>query len=296
MLSVVIPVYNEEKSIEKIYKKLADEVKSPFEVIFVDDGSSDKSWQIIKSLPAKGIKFSKNFGKEAAICAGLAECTHEYAVVIDADGQHPPAVISEMLEKCKNGADIVECIKKNRQKENFINRFFANMFYKILKSFSKIDLKNTSDFRMLSKKAIEAWKELPEKETFFRAMSSWLGFKKEIVYFDVQDRLDGSKSRYGFFKLCKLGINSITSFTALPLHFVTFSGVAFSIFSIALFIQTLARKLAGQAVEGFTTVILVLLIIGSILMISLGTIGLYIAKIYDEIKGRPRYIIQEKSF
>ncbi|MDD5603940.1 MAG: glycosyltransferase family 2 protein, partial [Eubacteriales bacterium] len=239
------------------------------------------------------IRLSRNFGKESAICAGLAEACGDCCVVIDADMQHPPEYIPEMVEKWKNeGCMVVEGVKTARGRENIFKKISALLFYRTLNAFCGIDLRNASDFRLLDRKAIDAWKAMPERETFFRAMSTWIGYKRGTVSIDIEERKSGV-TRWSRSRLMRLAVSAITSFSSIPLYIVTVMGFIFLVLAMALGIQTIVKKFTGASVEGFTTVILLLLIIGSILMISLGIIGIYIARIYDEVKHRPRYLIEK---
>lgn len=302
LLSVVIPSYNEELNISNAIITLEDilsKANIPFELIFVDDGSVDSTYDIITQHSKskkyiKGIRFSRNFGKESAIFAGLSAAAGDCTVVLDCDMQHPPEVVVEMYELWKNnGFLIVEGKKKSRGKENILYKICAGLFYKLLKATSKINLENASDFKLLDKKVVEIILSFPERQTFFRAMSHFVGFEKAEVFFDLPARKMG-KSKWSVKSLLQLGTNAITSFSSIPMQIVSFFGLVFFGFSLIAFIQTLYMKLSGRAVEGFTTVILLLLIIGSILMFSLGVIGMYIARIYEEVKFRPKYIIRQR--
>jgi len=298
LLSIVLPSYNEEQNIANTGKVLAELMENngiEYELVFVSDGSKDNTYSEICKLEkenerVKGAEFSRNFGKEAAIFAGLELATGDAVVVMDCDLQHPPEVILTMLEKWKAGADVVEGIKNSRGKESIFHKAFANIFYGIMSSLIKIDMKSSSDFKLLDRKVVDALLEMPEKETFFRALSFWVGFKKDVVYYDVRERQFGS-SKWSFKSLVRYAISNVTGFTTLPLKIVSWFGMVFVILSIGLSIQTLVRFCMGNAVEGFTTVILLLLMIGGLIMVSLGIIGNYIARIYEEVKGRPRYII-----
>lgn len=298
LLSIVLPSYNEEQNIAntgKVLSELMEQNGIEYELVFISDGSKDNTYSEICKLSeanpcVKGAEFSRNFGKEAAIFAGLELASGDAVVVMDCDLQHPPEVILEMYEKWQNGAEVVEGIKNSRGKENIFHKAFANIFYGIMSSLIRIDMKSSSDFKLLDRKVVNALLEMPEKETFFRALSFWVGFKKDSVYYDVRDRQFGS-SKWSFGSLVRYAISNVTGFTTLPLKIVSWFGMVFVILSIGLAIQTLVRFCMGNAVEGFTTVILLLLMIGGLIMVSLGIIGNYIARIYEEVKGRPRYII-----
>ncbi len=301
-LTIVIPVYNEGEHILKnlrIVKGFLDNTDMNYEFILIDDGSSDDTWEYIRTaseelIYVNALRLSRNFGKEAAICAGLKHANGDGCLVMDSDLQHPPGIIPEMVRLWRDESyDVVEGVKISRGREHFINRICTRLFYYMLKKLSGFNLNGASDFKLMDAKVVSAWKLMGERNTFFRGMSAWTGFSRIYVPFEVGERTNGN-SKWSFLKLSKLAVTAITSFSSLPLQIVTIFGTIFLLGSIILGIQTLYKKLAGISLDGFTTVILLLLIIGSALMISLGVIGTYIARIYDEIKGRPRYIITEK--
>ncbi|HHV28750.1 glycosyltransferase family 2 protein [Acetivibrio mesophilus] len=303
LISVAIPVYNEAKQIYEninIIHKILTENNINHEFILVDDGSRDNTWKELKRLSSDlpnvfAFKFSRNFGKEAALCAALEAVNGDACVVMDSDLQHPPEIIPQMVRLWKEeGYDVVEAVKSSRGKESIINKIGAHFFYSILKNLSGFNLDGASDFKLLDAKVVNSWNTMQERNTFFRGMSAWLGYKRTTIPFEVVDRKEG-KSKWSTLKLFKLAITAITSFTSLPLQLVTLMGMLFLFGSFILGIYTLYMKFKGMAVSGFTTVILLLLIIGSTLMISLGIIGTYIAKIFDEVKFRPRFIVSEKA-
>lgn len=302
LLSIVIPIHNEESQIHRNISsihELISEKSIRHELILIDDGSRDNTWieltRLSKTLEeVRAFRLSRNFGKEAALCAGLEHVKGDACVTMDSDLQHPPAVILQMIEYWKQGYEVVEGVKTARGKESFINKAGAHAFYKLLKRLSGLDLDKASDFKLLDKKVIDAWRQLGERMTFFRGMSAWVGFKRISIPFEVADRKEG-KSKWSIFKLFKLAVNAITAFSSAPLQLVTFIGILFLTGSFIMGVQTLYMKLSGIAFSGFTTVILLLLIVGSTLMISLGIIGTYIARIFDEVKFRPRYIVCEST-
>ena len=300
MLSVVIPAYNEEALINKTAQTIHDLLetsKIDHELVFVDDGSKDITWDQIESLSisldvVKGIQFSRNFGKEAAMLAGLSAARGDCCVVIDCDLQHPPKKIVEMYRLWEQGYEVVEGRKSDRGKEGKLHTLAAKSFYAIISSVTGLDMENASDFKLLDRKAVDALIEMPERNAFFRALSSWIGFKTTYVTFDVQDREVG-ESKWSTRSLIKYALSNISSFSTAPMQIVTALGVVMFVISVVLGLIAFAQKISGQALEGFTTVILIQLFTGSIIMVSLGIIGFYIAKIYDEIKGRPRYIVSK---
>lgn len=299
-ISVIIPVYNESSHIRSSLTTIEEQLKlskEPYEIILVDDGSKDDTFRILSEEMGhienlKIIKLSRNFGKEAAIMAGLEKCSGKAAIIMDSDMQHPPHLIPKMVEMWKQGYDVVECVKTSRNREGLGYRFCAKAFYSIIKRLSELNLEGASDFKLIDKKVIDSIRSMREKNLFFRGMSKWVGFQTAQIPFTVEDRVDG-KSKWSLKSLISLGITGITSFSSAPLHIITFFGNVFIVGAVILFIQTLIHKFTGKAVDGFTTVILLLLVIGGLLLLSLGIIGIYIAKIYDETKARPRYIVEE---
>lgn len=302
MLSIILPVYNEESNIENAYQAIKGILLPKgidFELVFVNDGSKDKSFEIIRKLADTvkdarilGLSFSRNFGKEAAIFAGLSHATGDVCAVMDCDLQHPPETLLEMYELWEQGFEIIEGVKRSRGKENIIYKGFARLFYKLISHSTGIEMYRSSDFKMLDRKVVDEYVKLTERNIFFRALSSWLGYKSAVVEFDVKERVSGT-TKWSIKSLVKYAIGSICSFTTAPMQLITLSGVIFFIFAAVLGVQSIIKWAAGRALEGFTTVILLLLIIGSLIMISLGIIGYYLARIYEEIKGRPRSIVDE---
>lgn len=300
-LSVVIPVYQEgshiRSSIRMIEKVLIDH-NIVYEFILVDDGSGDNTWEELKLLAAGNdrvslLRLSRNFGKESALCAGLEYTDGDMVLVMDSDLQHPPTLIPEMVKAWREeGYDIIEGIKNSRGKENRVYKLCAKFFYYILYKTSDIHLGKASDFKLMDRKVIEAWKQMPERAVFFRGMSAWLGFDRKQIGFDVADRVNG-RTKWSLLRLIRLAANAITSYTSVPLHCITLLGILMFLGGIVLGIQTLAMKISGKASDGFTTVILLQLFIGSSIMTSLGMIGIYLTKIYKEVKGRPRYLISK---
>lgn len=298
LLSIVLPSYNEEQNIAntaKVLSELLEKEKIEYELIFINDGSKDATYAEIQKVSQenpciKGASFSRNFGKEASIFAGLQIAAGDAVIVMDCDLQHPPQTILQMWKLWKEGYEVIEGVKTSRGKESLAHKLSAGLFYKIMSALIKMDMNASSDFKLLDRKVVDVLVQLPEKNTFFRALSFWAGFKTTSVEYEVQERQFG-ESKWSVFSLMKYAVANATSFSTLPLQLVTVMGV-FSIgFSFILAIQTLVRYLMGDSVEGFTTVILLILIIGGFIMLSLGIIGHYIARIYEEVKGRPKFII-----
>lgn len=300
MISVVIPAYNEEETVSKAAEVIGGILTTQnidFELLFVNDGSKDQTWNNIckvaeKNSKIRGINFSRNFGKESAMFAGLAQARGDCVVVIDCDLQHPPEKIVEMYRLWEQGYEIVEGVKSSRGKESVFHTLAAKCFYGLISNATSVDMANASDFKLLDRKVVDVLLKMPEKNAFFRALSSWVGFKSVQVEYDVQMRAAG-QSKWSTRSLIKYAITNITSFTAVPMQIVTVLGLIMLVIAVLLAVGALYQKIVGVALEGFTTVIILLCFIGSVIMISLGIIGYYIAKIYEEVKGRPRYIISE---
>jgi len=299
LLSIVIPAFNEEENIPNTAKVVGDimlEARIPYEIIFVSDGSKDATFAEVLALAKedrhiRGLEFSRNFGKEAAIFAGLAAMQGGCAVVMDCDLQHPPKTIVEMYRLWEQGFEIVEGIKNTRGSESPIRKGFAKGFYKIISALTGFDMENASDFKLLSNQVVEVLLDMPERKTFFRAMSFWVGFKGCQVCYDVADRAFG-KTKWSFFKLARYAVSNIVSFSTRPLSIVSYMGVVSLFAGLILAVQTVVRWASGKALEGFPTVILLLLLLGGGILLGLGIIGSYIAAIYQEVKGRPRYVVR----
>ena len=298
MLSVIIPAYNEELSVERAYytiSEILEKAQIDNEIIFIDDGSTDTTYKKIENLADKekniyGLHFSRNFGKEAAISAGLASAKGDTVVVIDCDLQHPPEKIVEMYHLWQEGYEIVEGIKKTRGNESKMRGFAARKFYRVISSVVGFDMSNASDFKLLDRKVVDILNRIPERKGFFRAISFWVGFNKTTVEFEVNERLEG-ESKWSAISLLKYAVSNISAYSTAPMQIVTVLGVTMLIITAIFSVWALIDKIRGIALEGMTTVIIILIFIGSIMMISLGIIGYYVARIYDEIKGRPKYIV-----
>lgn len=301
-VSVVIPALNEADSLEQVTGHVLDQLEAAGcdgELVLVDDGSSDRTWPVIVGLAdnddrVRGLSLSRNFGKDSAIMAGLQEASGEAVVVMDADCQHPPELLPRMIEQWRAGADLVEAIKRSRPDQSLPTRLGARLFNRLFSRLTGVDLANATDFRLLSRPALEAMAQLSERALFFRGTSAWIGYKRARIEFDPKPRAQG-QSRFTGWSLARFAVRSLTAFTSLPLHLVTLAGLAFGAFSLLVGLHTLYRWASGTAVEGFTTVILLLLIQGSVIMLALGIIGEYLARIHEEVKGRPRYLVRARA-
>ena len=303
MLSVVIPAYNEEEMIPKtsvVIDEILKEAGIEHELLFINDGSKDNTWSIIedeakKNACVKGVCFSRNFGKESAIFAGLYEAKGDCVVVIDCDLQHPPEKIVEMYRLWEQGYEIVEGVKSSRGKESGFHRFAAKSFYNIMTDAIGFDMSRASDFKLLDRKAVNVLLNMNEKNAFFRALSSWIGFKTTKVEYDVREREAGT-SKWSTGSLIKYAITNISSFTSAPLQIVTLLGILVFVLGLYSIIEALVRYFMGTAKEGFTTVIILQCLTSSAIMLGLGIIGYYISKIYEEVKGRPKFIIDRTTY
>lgn len=302
LLSVVLPAYNEEENIRNTARTLEEilvQAHIPYELIFVSDGSKDDTFsrvlELAKADPRiRGLEFSRNFGKEAAIFAGLSAMKGGCAVVMDCDLQHPPQTVVEMYRLWEQGYEIVEGVKTSRGSESAAYKFFARSFYKTISSLTGFDMENTSDFKLLTKNVVDVLLDMPERKTFFRALSFWVGFKTCQVQYQVAERVYG-KSKWSFFGLARYAVSNIISFSTQPLTVVSYMGALSLLTGLIVGIQTLVRWFSGKALEGFTTVILLLLLLGGGILVGLGIIGGYISAIYQEVKHRPRYVVRQET-
>lgn len=300
MLSVVIPAYNEEEMVPQAARQIGQILTAAqidHELLFVDDGSRDKTWERVEQAarenPAvRGVRFSRNFGKEAAIFAGLGSAVGDCVACIDCDLQHPPEKLVEMYRLWQEGYEVIEGVKSDRGRESGLHRAAAKLFYALISRATKVDMSRASDFKLLDRKAVNVILTMREKRAFFRALSSWVGFRTTEVAYEVRERTAGA-SKWSTWSLMKYAVSNITAFTAMPLHIVTVLGVVTLLTSLVLGVIALAQKIAGTALGGFTTVIILLLFLGSLIMISLGIIGYYVGNIYEEIKDRPRYVVAQ---
>mgnify|MGYP004470263601 FL=1 len=300
VLSVVLPAYNEELMIAKTCNVLHEVLSNAgifYELVLVNDGSTDDTWNEILKAGEKdpqilGIRFSRNFGKEAAIFAGLSQTSGDVIAVMDCDLQHPPETLIEMYHKWEKGYEVIEGVKKSRGKESFLHKESAGFFYKLMSEATKVDMQNASDFKMMDRKVVNSILSLPERNMFFRATSSWVGYRTAYVEFEVQER-EAGESKWSTWSLIKYAFTNIVAFTTAPLQVVTVGGGICFFCSLLMILYSLIQYFCGHAIEGYTTTILLLLLLGSAIMLSLGVIGYYLAKIYEEVKRRPRYIISE---
>ena len=299
LISIVIPLYNEAAHLLSFLGAIDRQLAGTgcrAELVVVDDGSADKTWSTLaeaaKTQPnLHAVRLSRNFGKELALCAGLERARGDAVIVMDGDGQHPPELLPEMVRLWQSsGVDIIEAIKTKRGPESMSGRLGALLFYFGLNKLAGVNLKGVSDFKLMNRRAVDAWLQMEERNVFFRGMTAWLGFSRIQIPFEVPGRAGGATG-WSFPKRMTLALTGISAFSSLPLQFVSMAGLLFFLFSILFGLYTLVLQLTGRSVSGFATVILLLLIVGSLLMLSLGIIGEYLARIYEEVKRRPRYVV-----
>jgi glycosyltransferase involved in cell wall biosynthesis len=303
LVSIIVPVFNEESIIQQSLEVILNAAKFDevqIELIVIDDGSSDATLMQVELAMLKNdcislISFTRNFGKEAAIEAGLTHAQGQAAIIIDCDLQHPPELIPEMIRLWKNGLLVVHAIKNERAKESVMHQIFVGTFYTLFRQLSGLDLKGYSDFKLVDRRVIDVYLALPEKQRFFRGLISWANFPSALLPFNVKERADGSIGKWSQWSLFRYAVNNITGFSSLPLKLVTYLGVITLLFGAIIGINSLLQKIQGEAVDGFTTVNLLIIVMGGSILISLGVIGHYLAKLYDEIKARPNYLINEKK-
>lgn len=307
-ISILIPCYNEQESLPLLYKALYDVMKDQrvapkyeFEIMLVNDGSADSTLTIMRQLHKEDsrinyIDLSRNFGKENAMMAGLDYVTGDCCIIMDADLQDPPEVMFQMIEKWEEGYEDVYAKRISRGKESWLRRRLSIRFYKILNKMSKVEmLQNVGDFRLLDRRCVEAMKSLRETERYTKGLFCWIGYKKAEIQFDRGDRVAGTTS-WSMLKLMKLGIDGIISFTTAPLHLATWLGVGISLLAFIYLVFILIKTMIyGDPVAGFPTLIIVILFIGGVLLLCVGILGEYTARMYNETKRRPGYFVREHN-
>lgn len=302
-ISIIIPCYNEAESLEMLYEEIVRVISSleeyRWEILFVNDGSRDDTIGVIRKLREMDgrisfVDLSRNFGKENAMLAGFDYAKGDAVVIMDADLQHPPTVIPEMIRKWEEGYDDVYAQRKSRGKESWLRKRLTRSYYKLLQSSSRVDvLPNVGDFRLLDRKCVDALCQMRESGRYTKGMYCFIGFKKIGVEFETQDRILGESSM-SYRKLINLALEGITSYTTAPLRWATFIGMIVSIFAFAYMVFVLVKAaLYGDPVAGYPTLLTVILFIGGVQLLTIGIIGEYLAKVFVEVKNRPVYFIRE---
>ena len=298
MLSVVIPAYNEESAVPAAARETAAALRLariPYELIFVDDGSSDGTWAAIlaasrEDARVRGLSFSRNFGKEAAILAGLEAARGDCCAVMDCDLQHPPEKLPEMYRLWQEGWELVNGVKAERGRESGLHRLAVRVFYRLIGRATGRDMSRASDFKLMDRRVVQALLSLPESRPFFRALAPWTGFRETELEFRVEERKTG-KSHWSFASLVRYAAAGIAGSTAAPLQIVTAMGCGVLLLAFALGAATLGSVLRGRAIPGDRGMVLLLLALGGCLMLSLGLLGYYLGRVFAEVQRRPRYLI-----
>jgi len=300
-LSIVVPAFNEQEGICAFLEQLAGVLRScctACEILVIDDGSRDATWMQLRSAQVQipnlhGVRFTRNFGKEAAILAGLRQARGKAVIVMDADGQHPPSLLPQMLALWRSGeAQIVAAQKIDRNTDSLPARLNAYCFNGLMHMLTGLELSGASDFRLLDRRVVDALLAFPEKVRFFRGMTVWTGFVTRQIGFEVAPRIAGN-SQWSTAQLTRLAITAITSFSAKPLGMIFRLGLLGMLAALLLLLQALYSWITGVAVSGWTSLTVVVLLFGSATLLSLGVLGAYLAQIFDEIKRRPEFLIQE---
>lgn len=305
-ITVVVPCYNESSNLETLLGELSTVLSrlkdcTP-EIVFVDDGSRDDTWSVITNLasdrgaafPISGIRFTRNFGKDQAIAAGLEVARGEAVITIDADLQHPPELVEEMVKLWREESyDIVQGVKEQRQQESSFDRFIRQTYYRTLRLLSGIDLARSTDYKLITRKVLTTWNSLHERGLFYRGLTAWTGFQTKDILFTPPSRHSGT-SGWSYWRLFLMGSDAIISFSAIPLSLIGALGIIFILGAVALALRSFQVWIAGEAASGITTVILLQLFIGGSILLSLALIGKYLAMVYNEVKGRPRYVVQDR--
>lgn len=298
LVSIVVPAYNEASGIEnalQIIGGIVGRCVSSHEIIVIDDGSDDGTFEKVRAVAeydatVKGICLSRQFGKEAAILAGLRAARGKAVITIDADLQHPPELIPEMIQRWRSGVCVVHAVKRDRRSDGLWKRLRASLFNQLVTRLGGIQMKNSSDFKLLDRSAVESvTRLLCERHRFYRGLAQWIGYSQESIPFDVVSRQSGC-GKWSFTSLLSLAITAIVSFTAAPLRIVAILGITTLCFAIAVTAETLWSVYRHRSVSGFATIEITILLIGSFIMFSLAIVGEYVAKIYEEVKGRPNFI------
>lgn len=302
LLSIVVPVFNEIDTIDAFYERTKNVLKSlgsySHEIIFVDDGSTDGSYERLRDMANSDpnvsiIKFSRNFGHQIAITAGVDHATGEAVVIIDADLQDPPEVIEKFVEKWKQGYDVVYGVRKSREGETKMKLLTASLFYRLFRYFAKIDLPvDVGDFRLMSKRAAEYFRELKEKDRFVRGLVSWIGFRQTGVNY-TRDKRYAGETKYPYNKMIKFAVDGIISFSTMPLRLAMWLGYTTSFLAFLYLLNVLIQKAQGETVQGWATIMFGILFLGGVQLICLGIMGEYIGRILNEIKPRPMYVVEE---
>ncbi len=302
-LSVVIPVYNEEINILPMYERLLavlDGQVSGLEILYVDDGSSDSSWEKISELAARdprvrGLRFARNFGHQAALTAGVDAARGTGVVIIDGDLQDPPEVIPEMVDRWREGSEVVYGQREEREGETWFKLATAKIFYRLLRGITPVEIPvDTGDFRLMGPRAVEAFRAMPERNRFIRGLVSWIGFRQSAVMYKRQAR-EAGETKFPVRKMLRFALDGITSFSFFPLRLATWTGFAVSVFAFLYIVVVLVLKATGINWPGYTSLMASILFLGGVQLLMIGIMGEYLARIFDEVKRRPLYLVGEHT-
>jgi len=301
-VSLVVPVFNEEAVIGAFYERATRALASlegfSYELVFVDDGSRDNTYERLARFAAEDghvrvLKFSRNFGHQIAITAGIDHATGDCVVIIDADLQDPPEVVASMVEQWRQGSDVVYGVRMDRAGETRMKLVTASAFYRLLARLTNIHIPaNVGDFRLISRRVVNQLKQLKEKDRFVRGLVSWVGFKQTGVSYHRDPRYAG-ETKYPFRRMLKFAFDGITSFSTLPLKFATWIGYATAVLAVMYLVYVLIAKMLGWTVQGWTTIMVAMLFLGSVQLICLGILGEYLGRVFNEVKPRPMYVVEE---
>jgi glycosyltransferase involved in cell wall biosynthesis len=302
-LSVVIPVYNEEINILPMYERLLavlDGQVSGLEILYVDDGSSDSSWEKISELAARdprvrGLRFARNFGHQAALTAGVDAARGTGVVIIDGDLQDPPEVIPQMVDRWREGSEVVYGQREEREGETWFKLATAKIFYRLLRGITPVEIPvDTGDFRLMGPRAVEAFRAMPERNRFIRGLVSWIGFRQSAVMYKRQAR-EAGETKFPVRKMLRFALDGITSFSFFPLRLATWTGFAVSVFAFLYIVVVLVLKATGINWPGYTSLMASILFLGGVQLLMIGIMGEYLARIFDEVKRRPLYLVGEHT-
>jgi glycosyltransferase involved in cell wall biosynthesis len=300
-LSIVVPVFNEEETIPELHRRLT-EVLGPlvrsYEIVFVDDGSRDASWSLVQGLAerdshVRGLRFSRNFGHQMAFAAGVDHARGDAVVIMDGDLQDPPELIPKLVEHWREGSEVVYAVRAQREGEGAFKRFTASTFYRILRRITQVEIPmDTGDFRLMGRRAVEAFRRLPERHRFTRGLVAWLGFRQVGVAYNRPPRFAG-ETKYPIRKMLRFALDAITSFSHVPLQLATVVGFVVSGLAFAYIVVVLVLKFLGISWPGYTSLMAAILFLGGVQLVMIGVLGEYLGRVYDEVKHRPLYLVEE---
>jgi glycosyltransferase involved in cell wall biosynthesis len=302
VISIVLPVFDEEENIVEVYEALTDQLVSlgePYEIVFVDDGSRDGSLERIRELSirdsnVKGVSLSRNFGHQIAISAGLEYASGDATIVMDADLQHPPDLIPQMIARWREGFDVVYTIREGRDHAGPLKRWSAALYYRLMNRMSDIEItSNTPDFRLMDRRVVEALRQMPERTRFLRGLVRWVGFRQTALRFVAAPRTHG-KTKFPLSKMLRFSVDGVTAFSTVPLRLASYVGLFAAVSSIPYALWAIYLRLfTNEAVHGWASVVVAVLFLGGVQLISIGIMGEYLGRVYEEAKGRPLYLTRE---